>query len=535
MADGTPVSEAAQHPTVLLAPRTAGGSRPEETRLELLEVLATTAHARLRALALIGVAGFGAGAVLALTLPALLGRPPWEQAVMSGLCAFLTVISLAVWSYARRARPAASRIITVGLGYVIIAAFAMAVAEVAIGPRAAGDYDGVPGMCIWIVLFPLVIPCLPSQALIAALLAATTLPIAYQGFVWMGREPSDPTALIRWYAPGYFCAGLAWAAAWVFGRMAGDVARSRREVRELGSYQLEELLGHGGMGEVWRARHRLLPRQAAVKFVRPTEDLRADPQAIAEMGRRFEREARAIAMLRSPHTIQMYDYGMSPDGDLYYAMELLDGYDLESLVARFGPQPEARVARILAQACLSLAEAHRAGLVHRDVKPGNLMLCRLGEDLDIAKVLDFGLVGAAQNQPAVPGSAHGATGFAGTPGYIAPELIFGGGMATPASDLYGLGAVGYWLLTGSTVFPATDGSEDLVAHSMDRPKPPSERLGRRIQPQLEALILACLAKKPAERPASALALRESLLAIVFAETWHEEQARSWWLEAGART
>jgi serine/threonine-protein kinase len=231
----------------------------------------------------------------------------------------------------------------------------------------------------------------------------------------------------------------------------------------------------------------------------------------------------------------VYDYGMSPDGDLYYAMELLDGYDLESLVARFGPQPEARVARILAQACLSLAEAHRAGLVHRDVKPGNLMLCRLGEDLDIAKVLDFGLVGAAQNQPAVPGSAHGATGFAGTPGYIAPELIFGGGMATPASDLYGLGAVGYWLLTGSTVFPATDGSEDLVAHSMDRPKPPSERLGRRIQPQLEALILACLAKKPAERPASALALRESLLAIVFAETWHEEQARSWWLEAGART
>ncbi len=499
-----------------------------ETRLELLEVLATTAHARLRALTLIGATAFGGGTLLALVLPALLDRPPWEQAVMAGLCAFLTVVSLVVWRIAKRARPAARTIITVGLAYVVVAALAMAFAEVAIGPRAAKDYDGVPGMCIWIVLFPLIIPCLPSQALIAALLCATTLPVGYQLLVWLGREPSDPSALIRWFAPGYFCAGVAWAAAWVFGRMAGDLARSRRELQEMGSYQLIERLGQGGMGEVWRARHRLLPRQAAVKFVRPTEDLRNDPAAVRELARRFEREARAISLLRSPHTIQLYDFGLSPEGDLYYAMELLDGFDLESLVDRHGPLPEARVAHLLAQVCLSLAEAHRAGLVHRDVKPGNLMTCRLGEDLDVVKVLDFGLVGAAQNQPAVAGSAHGATGFAGTPGYIAPELIFGQSAVGAASDLYGIGAVAYWLLTGSTVFPGEDGGEDLVAHSMDQPMPPSRRLGRAIHPDLERLVLACLAKKPEQRPPSALAIRDRLHAIVFPEAWDDARALAWW-------
>jgi len=526
------VNDVSRAPTVWLPPR--GGSsdgHAAEIRLELLDELATTAHARLRALALIGLVAFGSGTLLALVLPALLGRPPWEQAVMAGLCAFLSLVSLGVWRFAARARPAARTIITVGLGFVVVAALAMAVAEVAIGPRAARDYDGVPGMCIWIVLFPLIIPCLPGQALVAALLCALTLPLAYALFVLFGREPSDLPALVRWFAPGFFCAGVAWAAAWVFGRMAGDVARIRREIRELGAYQLEDRLGHGGMGEVWRARHRLLPRSAAVKFVRPTEDLRQDPAAVRELAKRFEREARAIALLRSPHTVQLYDYGISPEGDLYYAMELLDGFDLEGLVTRHGRQPEARVAQMLAQACLSLAEAHRAGLVHRDVKPGNLMLCRLGEDLDVVKVLDFGLVGAAQNQPAAPGSAHGASGFAGTPGYIAPELIFGTAQATPASDLYGLGAVAYWLLTGGSVFPGADGAEDLVAHSMDRPQSPSTRLGRPLNPDFERLVLECLGKTPEQRPPSALAVRDRLRAMRFAEPWSDADALAWWTAA----
>jgi serine/threonine-protein kinase len=513
-------------PTVLLANPAA---KPvAETRLEILEVLATTAHARLRALALIGLVTFTSGMLLALTLPALLGRPPWEQVVMAAMCAFLSAVSFATWMFAKRARPAATTIIHVGLAYVVIASLAMALAEVAIGPRAAAEYDGVPGLCIWIVLFPLIIPCLPSQALVAALLCATTLPIAYQVFVLLGREPSDAASLIRWCAPGFFCAGVAWAAAWVFGRLASDVARSRREVQEMGAYQLVDRLGHGGMGEVWRANHRFLPRQAAVKFVRPSDDQRRDPAMVQDLARRFEREAKAIALLRSPHTIQLYDFGLSPEGDLFYAMELLDGYDLETLISRFGPQPENRVCRILEQMCLSLGEAHRAGLVHRDVKPGNIMLCRLGEDLDVVKVLDFGLVGAAQSTAVIPGSAHGVTGFAGTPGYIAPELIFGQAPATAASDLYGVGAVAYWLLTGTTVFPGSDGNEDLVAHSMDSPQPPSQRLGRPIDARLESLVLSCLAKRPQDRPNGALDLRDRLRTLGLSQAWNDQQARAWW-------
>jgi serine/threonine-protein kinase len=284
---------------------------------------------------------------------------------------------------------------------------------------------------------------------------------------------------------------------------------------------------------VWRAHHRLLPRQAAVKFVRPSDDQRSDPAMVQDLARRFEREAKAIALLRSPHTIQLYDFGLSPEGDLFYAMELLDGYDLETLVTRFGPLPEARACRIIEQICLSLGEAHRAGLVHRDVKPGNIMLCRLGEDLDVVKVLDFGLVGTAHGAAAAPGSAHGVTGFAGTPGYIAPELIFGQAAATAASDLYGVGAVAYWLLTGTTVFPGADGNEDLVAHSMDAPQPPGTRLGRPIEPRLEALVLSCLAKRPQDRPAGAMALRERLRLLGLAQSWDDQQAQAWWDMANA--
>lgn len=520
--------DAPQRPTVRLPPA-EDPSSAVDGRLDLIEVLASTAQARLRALALIGLVTFAAGAVSALVLPALLGRPPWEQAVMAGLCAFLCLISLAAWLIATRTRPGSQWVIHAGLGYVVVSSLAMSVAEIAIGPSGSDAYDGIPGMCIWIVLFPLIIPCMPAQALITALASAATLPIAYGLFTAAGRTHSPPEVLIRWFAPAFFCAGVAFAAAWFFGRMAGDLARARRAVRELGSYQLVSRLGSGGMGEVWRARHRLLPREAAVKFVRPGA---AGQGALREMAQRFEREARAIALLRSPHTVQIYDFGIGPDGDLFYAMELLDGIDLESLVRRHGPQPEARVVHLLAQVCLSLAEAHRNGLVHRDVKPGNLMVCRLGEDLDVVKVLDFGLVGAARSAGMATGAASGQTGFAGTPGYIAPELLFGMGTADARSDLYGLGAVAYWLLTGTTVFPTADGGEDLVAHSMDRPRTPSDRLGRPVQPDLERLILQCLAKRPEDRPPTALSVRDRLRSIHCPETWDDARALAWWTAAG---
>ncbi len=494
---------------------------------DLLEVLATSAHARLRALALIGLATFGAGTVTALALPLIFANPAWERAVMGGLCAFLTLVSGLVWRFSSGRRPAPGTVIRVGLVYVVVAAQAMALAEVALGPTAATTYHGIPGMCLWIVLFPLVIPCLPRQALVTAFACALTLPLAYAVFSWCGRIPGEPATLLRWFAPGFFCAGVAVVAALISGRMAGELAQARRKVRELGAYRLESRLGQGGMGEVWRARHSLLPRQAAVKFIRPAAGLSAHPDAMRELADRFEREAKAIALLRSPHTVQLYDFGLSPDGELFYAMELLDGIDFETLVELHGAQPEARVAQLIAQVCLSLAEAHRNGLVHRDIKPSNLMLCRLGEDLDVVKVLDFGLVGT-MSQTGPTGAPAGGSGLSGTPGYIAPEGLLGGAIADPRSDLYGLGAVMYWLLTGTTVFPTADGGEDLVAHSMEQPQPPSARAGRAFHPELEALVLSCLAKRPVQRPASALAVRARLRGIAFAEPWDDNRIRTWW-------
>lgn len=297
---------------------------------------------------------------------------------------------------------------------------------------------------------------------------------------------------------------------------------------QLGSYQLTNLLGRGGMGEIWRASHRFLKRPAAVKLIRPeTLGGRAAGGAHTLL-LRFEREVQATALLTSAHTVRIYDYGHEANGTFYYAMELLTGCNFDDLVARTGPLPPARVVHLLTQACESLAEAHHNGLVHRDVKPANLHLCRQGLEHDYVKVLDFGLV-----LPSRPMSTEiaklTAENFAlGTPAFLAPEAALGTEEVGPRSDVYALGCVAYWLLTGTLPFSGNTPLEVALKHVRDPPEPPSRRLGTPLPRELEKVVLACLAKSPGQRPADARVLSRMLGESVPGERWEQADATRWW-------
>jgi eukaryotic-like serine/threonine-protein kinase len=290
----------------------------------------------------------------------------------------------------------------------------------------------------------------------------------------------------------------------------------------LGHYRLMEKLGEGGMGEVWRARHQLLTRPCAVKLIRPELLGESNREAATE---RFHREARTIARLSSPNTVRLYDFGVSETGSFYFVMELLSGMDLASLVQRFGPLPPERAVAVLRQACRSLGEAHAAGLLHRDIKPQNLFLCRLGLDFDVVKVLDFGLV-KSLDEEATQLTAEGA--LTGTPAYMPPERILGAA-ADERSDLYALGCVAYWMLTGRTVFTG-EPMTVMIHHARTAPKPPSTISSSPIPDRLEQIVLACLEKAPEERPSSAIDLWRQLGEVMLSASWTPERAEGWWRE-----
>jgi serine/threonine protein kinase len=307
----------------------------------------------------------------------------------------------------------------------------------------------------------------------------------------------------------------------------------RQQVRaaaEIGQYTLEEKIGSGGMGEVWRARHRMLIRPAAVKLV-SLRELGSSGSRDPELRlRRFEREARATAGLSSPHTVQLYDFGVTDDGTLYYVMELLEGMDLDALVERFGPLPPERAIHLLVQVCASLDDAHGNGVVHRDIKPANIVVSRVGAAWDFVKVLDFGLVklgSPAQSQQNVLVSLD--NDVSGTPGFIAPEVVLG----TPTDhrvDLYALGCVAYWLVTGKLVFEGPGAIKVMSDHVHTSPALPSSRAPALLPPELDALILECLDKDPSRRPASARVLQQRLQAIPVETPWTRERAERWWSE-----
>ncbi|MCO5169219.1 MAG: serine/threonine protein kinase [Planctomycetes bacterium] len=455
--------------------------------------------------------------------------PPNLWLVRAGR-ALLFVLALVVFVLVRGRRLSPDATLDVGLGFQVLGGLAIALPAYHC-PEAIAHHDlgHLSWLCVWITFFPLVVPAPVGRAVAASFLTATTGPLVFTAMsLRHGAPPPAPQVLFEAFAPGYICAVIALLPAYLMRDLGRQVSQARREARRLGSYQLVERLGHGGMGEVWRAEHSMLARPAAVKLIK-AELLGAaggdDEQRTVLT--RFEREARATAALRSPHTVSLYDFGAADDGAFYYVMELLEGLDLETLVERFGPVPPARAVHLLAQACDSLAEAHAAGLVHRDVKPANIHACRLGLALDFVKVLDFGLVAGAKFARAPDSARLTGQGFiVGTPAFMAPEMVSEGDVDARA-DIYALGCVAYWLLTGKHVFEAARPMQVMIDHARSQPVAPSRRFERPIPAALDEVVLACLAKAPADRPQDALELKRRLLAAVDAP-WTQEDARAWW-------
>ncbi|MDJ0890746.1 MAG: serine/threonine protein kinase [Gammaproteobacteria bacterium] len=309
--------------------------------------------------------------------------------------------------------------------------------------------------------------------------------------------------------------------------LVSSVRSYRRELRnevsrierKLGQYRLEHRIGGGGNGTVYRAAHAFLRRPTAVKLMNP-EFARSDRARV-----RFEQEVQAMSGLSHPNTVAVYDYGQTPDGTLYYAMEYLTGLALDAMVQSWGPVPASRLIYIMRQVCGSLAEAHGKGLIHRDIKTANIMLCERGGVFDVVKVLDFGLVKEAGQMDA---ELTQADALVGTPLFMAPELISEPDRASPQSDIYALGAVGYQLITGRHVFEGANAVEICAAHLQEEPVSPSVRAGQPVAADLEGVLLACLAKKPEDRPAHALDLDSRLAACGDANGWTGADARDWW-------
>jgi hypothetical protein len=302
-------------------------------------------------------------------------------------------------------------------------------------------------------------------------------------------------------------------------RLHESARKAALKAKQLGQYALDGEIGSGGFGTVYRGHHALMRRPVAVKLLDPRQ---ANEHSIA----RFEREVQLTCQLTHPNTIALYDYGRTPDGLFYYAMEYLEGLALDKLVQGFGRQPEGRVIHILRQVCGSLAEAHTQGLVHRDIKPANIFLTHRGGIPDFVKVLDFGLVKARN----LEGQAEltGATATLGTPLYMSPEAVRYPDSMDARSDLYSLGCVGYYLLTGEPVFAGLSVGEVLVHQVESPPEKPSVRLRGPVSPDLEELLMSCLAKKPAERPASADAFEAALAKCAAAARWSRAEADAWW-------
>jgi serine/threonine-protein kinase len=431
--------------------------------------------------------------------------------------------SLALFFWTRRRDRDPRLMLDLGLGYMVFNA---------LGIGLVSHWGGFPEhmpvfpMITWVgavvLMFAAIVPSTPGKTLVAGLIAASMNPIgmliAQARGVWDFGPASN---LLLMHYPDYLMVGVSVVISHVVTGLGHQIAKAR----EMGSYQLGELLGRGGMGEVYRATHRMLARPAAIKLIRPQMLAGGDDAAAQLAVKRFRREAEVAASLRSPHTVELYDFGVTEDEALYFVMELLDGMTLEALIHRHGPIPAPRVIYILRQVCKSLEEAHVRGLVHRDIKPANIHIGRLGLQHDFVKVLDFGLV-----KPVAGGAGESLATAAGltpgTPGYMAPEMALGDTVDGRA-DLYALGCVAYYLLTGTLVFEADTGFQVIAKHLRAEPVPPSERTKVPIPAPLERLVLACLAKKPEDRPQSAAEIAR-LLAMIEVEPWNEARAMKWW-------
>jgi eukaryotic-like serine/threonine-protein kinase len=502
----------------------SGAGHPKPLPADLLR----QASRRLQIMALVGAGlwtlGVGLGHFALHSMSP--DDPRWAQFNISDLIAVGSVsLSLALYFYLRKGDRDPAGVVNLSLAYMVVIALALAfMLHWGLAPR---DKLDVRPMITWIgpviLMFAAIVPVPPWKMLLAGFLAASMDPIgmllAQAAGVYDFGSPSN--ALFMHY-PSYMLLGVAVVISHVVTRLGRQVAKER----EMGSYRLGQLLGRGGMGEVYNATHRMLARPAAIKLIHPEALASRDRKSAGLAVARFRREAEAAAKLRSPHTVELYDFGETEDGTLYFVMELLEGMDLESLVKREGPLPQQRVIHILRQVCESLEEAHASGLVHRDIKPANIHVGRVGLRHDFVKVLDFGLVKSVMSAPGEDSMATAAGLTPGTPAYMAPEMALGEAVDGRA-DLYALGCVAYFLLSGRLVFEATSGLQLIAKHLQEQPVPPSRRTELDVSPRLEQVVLACLAKRPDDRPQTATEL-DRMLAEIEVEPWSEEEADHWW-------
>jgi serine/threonine-protein kinase len=467
--------------------------------------------------------------------------PSWITFFMAGLTGlslnFFTALAsisaaILIAIVSRKGWLTHSGLVAAGLCFEVVGAFGISLSE------SGGFFEytagrevyriGISWVCTWIILFPLVLPSRPRIALLTAVTAATMGPLAFF-LIWLNSgQPTLPPGLrvihiVLFFLANYVCAAIAYVGARIIYRLGTEVARER----EMGSYQLDARIGQGGMGEVWRASHRLLVRPAAIKLIRPDRIGAADENA-ANIVKRFEREAQATAALQSPHTVELYDFGVTEEGTLYYVMEMLEGLSMDSLVRRFGPVTWNRAAYLLRQVCHSLREAHQCDLIHRDIKPANIFVCRFGLDYDFVKVLDFGLVrrDGRRLEEETRLTREGFVG--GTPAFLPPEMALGKADIDGRADIYAVGCVAYWLVTGELVFEGSNPMELAIKHLQETPILPSKRTELEIPEELDETILQCLRKDPVERPQSASELAQLLEKSTLADSWSPSAAAEWW-------
>ncbi len=463
-----------------------------------------------------------------LTWPAFhpgAGFAPWAVPDWIAIGGGLT--SVAFCFHITRSSKSPETKLNIGLVYMIVTGLAInLIMHWGMANSDATD-QAVAGQIGWtgvmLLIFSAIVPTAPSKMLATGLIAAAMSPVSMALLTYHGLSVAESLKMgLLMHYNDFLLAGVAAVISSVVTRLGQQVSRAR----EMGSYQIGALIKRGGMGEIYRATHRMLARPAAIKLIRP-EMLAANGEDSGDLAlKRFRREAEAAANLRSPHTVELFDFGVTEDGTLYFVMELLDGMDLESLVRQHGPMPSARVVHVLQQACESLAEAHSQGLVHRDIKPANIHLGRVGVRSDFVKVLDFGLVKSIKTEETGESLATAVGRTPGTPAYMAPEMAVGE-QTDARADIYALGCVGYFLLTGKLVFEAENTFQMIAKHLRNHPVPPSVRAGIDVPRGLEEIILSCLAKNPDERPSSALDMLDSLSNLRI-PSWPEKQAADWW-------
>ncbi len=538
-------AEQSEHPELRLRrPTTAEQEIASHASVRLPSDLLEASVRRLRIVALLYAAVFFLAAIFPNAFCLLLAQVnPNVACVSTYFTTFRTIgppilsifLGLIVYGIIRwSALPPAGKL-HVGLFFEVLGSVGIAVAEyqgvisaikyVGMENVAGAGGFGLSWVSVWVMFFTVVVPSPPRRALVAALLSVSAVPVAFAILSSLGLTTVVLSPFGFFFAlifPYVLIVAMAFVAARVVYHLGSEVRRAR----ELGSYRLVDRLGVGGMGEVWRAEHRLLARPAAIKLVRP-ESLGITQVERSRVLHRFEREAQATATMRCPHTVELYDFGVADDGTFYYVMELLDGFDLDTLVRQFGPQPAERVVHMLTQVCHSLGEAHEAGLIHRDIKPANIYTCRFGRETDWIKVLDFGMVKRAGADRARDPQLTAENVVGGTPAYMAPEQAMGGPVDGRV-DLYALGCVAYWVLTGTQVFAGRTSMETMMLHVKQPPVPLSERTELPIPEQLEAAVMACLAKEPAARPPTADALAALLRSVPFERPWDAGQSAAWW-------